>query len=93
MIILEEKVVTRKFLDVTGFECDKCKTFYSVDSNEDSSSWGGDFDEKLSWEHFCGYDSIVGDEIKVKFDLCQKCWFEFIKPFAEFTHRGEKVVF
>jgi hypothetical protein len=93
MTVFEEKVVTRKHSTITGFICDKCKVFYPAEDDEDSSSWGSHFDEKLSWEHICGYNSVVGDEIKVRFDLCQNCWFELIKPFAKFTYYGDTVVF
>lgn len=46
--------------------CDRCKRRLTPDEP-------GEWQERLSFDHSCGFDSVFGDCNTVSLDLCQRC--------------------
>ena len=69
--MVEEKVVKAKI-------CNKCHKRIECPESADWVEW-----QEFLLLHFTGgYDSIWGDESNIEIDLCQKCAFEVLSPFA-----------
>ena len=69
------------FREVTTTEpasisCDRCGR------SADNAPEQFEFNEYLSINHICGYESIIGDGIRVQLDLCQYCIKEWLLPIA-----------
>lgn len=61
----------REFRPVTTQElaactCDRCQRRLTLDEP-------GEWQERLSLDHSCGFDSVFGDGSFVSIDLCQRC--------------------
>lgn len=61
----------REFRPVTAQElaactCDRCQRRITSDET-------GEWQERLSFDHSCGFDSVFGDGNSVSLDLCQHC--------------------
>lgn len=59
--------------------CDKCGKHSHIDEDP------FEFQEFLTWEHDCGYDSIFGDGSGIELDLCQDCVKELLSPYMRVT--------
>lgn len=84
--IIQTKTV--ESFEILGFECDKCKTFYPQDHDEDGGGYDIETQEVLHWHHVGGYGALIGDGNFIDISLCQKCWYELFKPFADIKIYG-----
>jgi len=74
------------FRDVTVKEhasiiCDRC----GRSAENESSNF--EFEEYLSIDHICGYESIIGDGTRFQLDLCQHCVKELLCPYARISEQ------
>ncbi|MET2529923.1 hypothetical protein [Ralstonia pseudosolanacearum] len=70
----------RTIQEVAACTCDRCKRRLTPDEP-------GEWQERLSVEHSCGFDSVFGDGNTVSLDLCQHCvrevlgeWLRILPP-------------
>ena len=80
------KTKTIESFEVLGFICDRCKTYYPENTEDDKIYL--EKEEVLRWHHVGGYGSLIGDGNFIDICLCQACWFELFKPFAEIKVYG-----
>lgn len=57
--------------------CDRCKRRLTPNDNE--------WQERLSFDHDCGFDSVFGDRNTVSLDLCQHCMREVLGRWLRIT--------
>ncbi|MCT7310195.1 hypothetical protein N5J06_04515 [Ralstonia sp. CHL-2022] len=75
-------------LELVACTCDRCQRRLTADEP-------GEWQERLSLDHLCGFDSIFGDGNLVYLDLCQHCVRELlgawlrIEPPADSREAGE----
>lgn len=83
---------TRTVQELAACTCDRCKRRLTPDD--------GEWQERLSFDHDCGFDSIFGDCSTVSLDLCQHCvqevlgqWLRITQPeyTQEVTEMGKRV--
>ncbi|GAA0833691.1 hypothetical protein [Cupriavidus pauculus] len=55
----------RTIQELAACTCDRCKRRLTPDN--------GEWQERLSFDHACGFDSLFGDGNTVSLDLCQRC--------------------
>lgn len=58
--------------------CDRCRRRLTPDDP-------GEWQERLSFDHICGFDSIFGDGNTVGLDLCQHCVLEVLGQWLRVT--------
>ncbi|WP_204311477.1 hypothetical protein, partial [Stenotrophomonas maltophilia] len=57
---------TRTISEVVASTCNRCQRHLSADEP-------GEWQERLSFDHSCGFDSVFGDGNTISLDLCQHC--------------------
>ena len=62
---------TRTTQELAAITCDRCQQRLTPDG---SNEW----QERLSFDHNCGFDSVFGDGNTVSLDLCQHCVWEVL---------------
>lgn len=52
--------------ELVACTCDRCQRRLTSDEL-------GEWQERLSFDHSCGFESVFGDGTTVRLDLCQRC--------------------
>lgn len=64
--------------------CDRCQRRLIADEP-------GDWQERLSFDHSCGFDSVFGDGNTVSLDLCQHCVREVLCEWLRITPPEKRI--
>ncbi|MCT7306222.1 hypothetical protein [Ralstonia wenshanensis] len=73
---------TRTISEVVASTCNRCQRRLSSDEP-------GEWQERLSFDHFCGFDSVFGDGSMVSIDLCQHCVQEVLGQWLRITKSAD----
>lgn len=69
---------TRTISEVVASTCNRCQRQLSTDEP-------GEWQERLSFDHSCGFDSVFGDGNTISLDLCQHCVQEVLGQWLQIT--------
>ncbi|MCT7294607.1 hypothetical protein N5J06_17585 [Ralstonia sp. CHL-2022] len=73
---------TRTISEVVASTCNRCKRHLSRDEP-------GEWQEQLSFDHSCGFDSVFGDGNTISLDLCQHCVLEVLGQWLQITKSAD----
>lgn len=76
---------SRTIQELAACTCDRCKRRLTPDD--------GEWQERLSFDHACGFDSVFGDGNTVSLDLCQRCVRELLGQWLRITSPADTDVF
>nr|WP_237203814.1 hypothetical protein [Ralstonia solanacearum] len=71
----------RTVQELAACTCDRCKRRMTPED--------GEWQERLAFDHTCGFDSIFGDGNTVSLDLCQHCAREVLGQWLRITPHDE----
>nr|WP_231138467.1 hypothetical protein [Cupriavidus metallidurans] len=77
---------SRTIQELAACTCDRCQRRLTPDGP-------GEWQERLSFEHSCGFDSVFGDGNTVSLDLCQHCVREVLGQWLRITPPADIDVF
>ncbi|ENZ77882.1 MULTISPECIES: hypothetical protein [Ralstonia] len=73
---------TRTISEVVASTCNRCQRHLSADEP-------GEWQERLSFDHSCGFDSVFGDGNTISLDLCQHCVQEVLGEWLRITKSAD----
>lgn len=73
---------TRTVSEVVASTCDRCQRRLTADHP-------GEWEERLSFDHSCGFDSVFGDGNTISLDLCQQCVQEVLGQWLQITKSAD----
>ncbi len=73
---------TRTISEVVATTCNRCQRHLSGDEP-------GEWQERLSFDHSCGFDSVFGDGNTISLDLCQHCVQEVLGQWLQITKSAD----
>ena len=63
---------------IETIEGDHCKQQVRTEDED----WTDEYYEFITVRHCCGWESRLGDGLRIEADLCQERWIEMLKAFA-----------